>query len=62
MKHLESNLLVALMNNKVDFEIAQTQNWYRIPVDKAPQIVREEKVRYLSFYHTKKKSFLYDFY
>ena len=48
-----NNCLVALMNSKTDFAIAKTYYWYRIPVKSAPVIVRENKVKYISFYHTK---------
>ena len=54
MKSLEpNNFLVALMNNKADFLIAQKQGWYRIPVDKAPKNLREGIAEYIAFYHTK---------
>ena len=54
LKTLEKNtFLIALMNNKADFLIAQKQHWYRIPVDKAPKNIREGIVEYIAFYHTK---------
>ena len=53
MSKEKNNSLVALMNSKSDFEIAKTQNWYRIPVASAPPIVKERKLKYISFYHTK---------
>lgn len=54
MKSLEpNNFLIALMNNKSDFLIAQQQGWYRIPVDSAPKNLREGIVEYIAFYHTK---------
>lgn len=49
----ENTVLVAIMNDKNDFEIAKTAGWYRIPFDKAPQIVKENQIRYIAFYHTK---------
>lgn len=48
-----NNVLVAILNNKQDFMIAQQQNWYRIPVKSAPRILRENKVEYLALYQTK---------
>lgn len=50
----QNNVLVALMNNKKDFLIAQEKGWYRIPVKSAPKNIREEiPVKYLAFYQTK---------
>ena len=49
---VNNNCLVALMNNKTDFEIANTDHWYRIPIKSAPEIVRRTKVKYIAFYHT----------
>lgn len=54
MKSLSPNtFLVALMNNKPDFLIAQNEHWYRIPTDKAPKNLREGIVQYIAFYQTK---------
>jgi len=47
------DVLIALMNNRGDFRIAQEDRWYRIPVKSAPENVRDGSVRYLAFYHTK---------
>ncbi len=44
---------MALMNSKIDFEIARTLNWYRIPIESAPKIVKQNSLKYISFYHTK---------
>ena len=47
-------VLVAIMNNQRDLEIAQTQRWYRIPVKSADRFIRDiEQMRYLAFYQTK---------
>ncbi len=43
-------VLVAVMNNLRDFEIARDQGWYRIPVDRAPRRLGAD---YLAFYQTK---------
>ena len=48
-----NTVLVALMNNKADFGIAQQQGWYRIPVRSAPSIIKEDRAELLAFYQTK---------
>jgi len=47
-----NTVLVTLMNSKTDFEIANTFNWYRIPVKSAPPIVKQKSLKYIAFYHT----------
>ena len=42
-------VLVAVMNNARDLEIARTEGWYRIPVKRAPRQVGAD---YLAFYLT----------
>lgn len=49
----KKDVLIALMNNRRDFAIAQEQRWYRIPVKSAPDNVHSKTIRYLAFYHTK---------
>lgn len=49
---VKKDVLIALMNSKKDFAIAQEQGWYRIPVKSAPQNIRDQSVKYLAFYHT----------
>jgi len=44
-----SLILVAVMNNLRDFEIARVLGWYRIPLRSAPKVVA---VDYLAFYQT----------
>ena len=47
-------VLVAIMNNHRDLEIARTQRWYRIPVKSANQYIRDiEQMQYLAFYQTR---------
>ncbi len=46
----ESALLVAILNNVRDFNIARDQGWYRIPVKSA---LRLTQPRVLAFYQTK---------
>lgn len=45
-------VLVALLNRVPDFEIVKTEGWYRIPVDSAPALVRDGRVKMLAFYHS----------
>ncbi len=52
-KEKPKTVLVAIMNSKKDFLIAQNQLWYRIPVKSAPKNLREGIVKYIAFYHTK---------
>jgi hypothetical protein len=44
-----SLVLVAVLNNPRDFEIARVLGWYRIPMHSAPKVVA---VDYLAFYQT----------
>ena len=44
-----SLILVVLMNNMRDFEIARLLGWYRIPLRSAPKVIA---VDYLAFYQT----------
>lgn len=43
--------LVAVMNNRHDWDIVQTDRWYRIPVKSAPRGLR--RMRHVAFYQTK---------
>ena len=46
-------VLVAIMNNQRDLEIARTQHWYRIPVKSADRFIPDlEQMQYLAFYQT----------
>jgi len=45
----QTPVLVAVMNNQRDFDIARRQGWYRIPVKHVPRRLGAE---YLAFYHT----------
>lgn len=54
MKQKEKkDVLIALINNKEDFRIAHKERWYRIPVESAPRIVRDKKLKHIAFYQTK---------
>jgi len=48
---IKKDVLVAIMNNRRDFEIAKTGHWYRIPVKSAPKNILEAE--WLAFYQTK---------
>lgn len=43
--------LVAVLNNRPDFQRAETEHWYRIPVKTAPDGLRN--TRWIAFYMTK---------
>jgi len=45
----EARVLVAVMNNRRDFELAREQGWYRIPLKRAPRQVGAD---FLAFYQT----------
>lgn len=47
----EDRVLVGVMPNPGDLEIAREQHWYRVPVKHAPQGIHAE---YVAFYFTKK--------
>lgn len=51
MFHPADRVLVAVMNNRRDFEIARDEGWYRIPVKHAPPSAIEAAV--LAFYFTR---------
>jgi hypothetical protein len=51
MFHASDRVLVAIMNNRRDFEIARDEGWYRIPQKHAPPSATEAAV--LAFYFTK---------
>lgn len=46
----DAPVLVAVLNNPRDLEIAREQGWYRIPLSRAPQRVAAD---YLAFYQTR---------
>lgn len=45
----DASVLVTVLNNRRDFEIARDQGWYRIPLKRAPRRVAAD---YLAFYQT----------
>lgn len=47
-------VLVAIINNKLDFNTAYTQHWYRIPVSNAKNLLKNRwPPQWLAFYQTK---------
>ncbi len=46
----DARVLVAVINNRRDWEIARTDGWYRIPLKHAPGPFQAD---YLAFYQTK---------
>lgn len=48
--HSSDRVLVAIMNNRRDFDIARDDSWYRVPADYAPRGTAEAVV--LAFYFT----------
>jgi very-short-patch-repair endonuclease len=49
-----NTVLVAIINDLHDYDRLLGERWYRIPVDKAPPIIREGKARIIAFYPTAK--------
>jgi len=48
-----SQLLVGIVNTQSDFDIIQTQNWYRIPTDKAQKLLKRKwPPIWIGFYYT----------
>ena len=64
--YLSPEVLIAIMNNQRDLEIARTQRWYRIPVKSANRFIRDlEQMQYLAFYQTmifKRDAFAVNYY
>ena len=50
-KRSDDRILVAIMNNKKDWQRAQDEGWYRIPVKHAPEGTPD--FDYIAFYQTK---------
>jgi hypothetical protein len=47
-------VLVAIMNNLLDFAIARDEHWYRIPISSVERMLRKRwPPRWLAFYQTK---------
>ncbi len=50
MKTLKPSILVAYMPNLNDWVIANEKKWYRIPKEKGPKIIKENRTEYIAFY------------
>ena len=51
---MRGEVLVAIMNNRLDFGIAADRHWYRVPVDKQEKwLANRWPPRWLAFYQTK---------
>lgn len=51
---MQNEVLVAIINNVSDFDIAQNHNWYRIPVESVEKWLKKRwPPRWLAFYQTK---------
>jgi hypothetical protein len=51
---LNDRVLIAIMNNLRDMEIAHQHHWYRIPADQAAKLFEiEQPPQWLAFYQTK---------
>jgi hypothetical protein len=48
-------VLIAILNNRADLEIARNQHWYRIPVDQVTKLKQRQcwQPKWLAFYQTK---------
>ncbi len=47
----ETSALVGVVTRKKDWELVQTEHWYRIPVRMAPEGL--DRIRYIAFYQTR---------
>lgn len=51
---IRGEVLVAILNNQLDFNIAYEQHWYRIPVSSVKKLLKHRwPPRWLAFYQTK---------
>jgi len=48
-------VLIAILNNRADLEIARNHHWYRVPVDQVAKLKQREywQPKWLAFYQTK---------
>ena len=48
-------VLVAILNNRADLEIARDQHWYRMPIDQVARLKQRKcwQPKWLAFYQTK---------
>lgn len=51
---MRGEVLVAILNNKLDFNLARTQHWYRIPVNSVEKWLKNRwPPKWIAFYQTK---------
>ncbi len=54
MSEKNGELLIAIINNQLDFAIARDRHWYRIPVNSVNKWLKNKwPPQWLAFYHTK---------
>ena len=48
-------VLIAILNNRADLEIARDQHWYRMPIDQVARLKQRKcwQPKWLAFYQTK---------
>ncbi|HFC11209.1 MAG TPA: hypothetical protein ENJ56_00090, partial [Anaerolineae bacterium] len=52
--NIDATLLVAILNNRLDFQMARDQHWYRIPVTSQRKwLARRWPPAWIAFYQTK---------
>jgi very-short-patch-repair endonuclease len=50
----QGEVLVAILNNRLDFNVAYEQHWYRIPVNNAKKLLKDRwPPQWVAFYQTK---------
>jgi hypothetical protein len=50
----QGEILVAIINNRLDFNVAYEQHWYRIPVNNAKKLLKDRwPPQWIAFYQTK---------
>ena len=55
MKETEThNVLIAIVPEVKDWLLLTQELWYRIPIDKAPPIIKDGTTEYIAFYHNAK--------
>ncbi|MBX7154062.1 MAG: endonuclease domain-containing protein [Bacteriodetes bacterium] len=52
-QEVKKDTLVAMVPTQKDWLIVKNDNWYRIPVVSAPNIVKDSEAQYIAFYHPK---------
>ena len=51
-KQYSHTVLVALLNNNSDLELLKSELWYRIPVETAPPILKNGRLKIIAFYQS----------